>query len=102
VNTVFGSTSPCNKGSWYDGTHLGDSSSVHIENDKSPEGHSWKRRIWDVALASKSLREYEPRVLRYVNELTESLERERAKGNGTVDIGMYFSFFTFDVMGDLA
>jgi hypothetical protein len=53
-------------------------------------------------LASKSLREYEPRVLNYVNELLKSLEREIAKGNGIVDIGMYFSFFTFDVMGDLA
>jgi cytochrome P450 family 628 len=102
VNTVFGSTSLCNKGSWYDGTHMGDSSTVHITIDKSPEGHSWKRRIWDVALPSKSLREYEPRVLRYVNELIQSPERERAKGSGVVDIGMYFSFFIFDVMGDLA
>ena len=49
-----------------------------------------------------SLREYELRVLRYVNELIQSPERERAKGSGVVDIGMYFSFFIFDVMGDLA
>jgi hypothetical protein len=47
-------------------------------------------RIWDVALASKSLRD-----LKYVKELIQSLERERAKGGGVVDIGMYFSFFTF-------
>ena len=31
-------------------------------------------------------------------------DREGAgrKGGGVVDIGMYFSFFTFDAMGDLA
>jgi cytochrome P450 len=81
---------------------MGDPSTVHITIGKSPEGYSWKRRIWDVALASKSLRRYEPRVLKYVKELIQSLERERAKGGGVVDIGMYFSFFTFDAMGDLA
>ncbi|OCK85373.1 cytochrome P450 [Lepidopterella palustris CBS 459.81] len=102
VNTVFGSTSPCLKGAWYDGTHMGDPSTAHVQLEKTHEGHGWKRRIWDVALASKSLRDYEPRVLRYVDKLLDAVKRESQKNDGVVDMGLYFSFFTFDVMGDLA
>jgi cytochrome P450 len=79
---------------------MGDSTNVNITNDQTHEGHAWKRRIWDGAFSSKSLREYEPRVLGFVEMLIKSLEREGLKG--PVDIGMYASFFTFDVMGDLA
>jgi len=102
IDAVFGSATPCVKGSWYDGLNKGDPSALSIMSDRSAEGHTWRRRIWDVAFTSKALREYEPRVAKFVNKLIESLERERVKGDGIVDIGMYFSFFTFDVMGDLA
>lgn len=102
INKIFGSSSKCVKGSWYDGAQMGDPSSAHVELEKLPEGHHWKRRIWDLAMTSKALRDYEPRVIRYVQQLVNSLDREREKNGGIVDIGLYMSFFTFDVMGDLA
>jgi len=104
VKPVFGGTKPLAKGTWYHGTHMGDSSrdNMHMQIDLQPEEHAWKRRIWDVALSSKSLLDYEPRVLEYVDKLIQSLEKEIEKGGGIVDIGIYFSFFTFDVMGELA
>jgi len=102
VNAVLASTSPCVKGNWYLGTQMGDPTSVHIQNDLLPLNHTWKRRIWDVGLSSRSLRDYEPHVLHYVDKLLDALARELKKNNGVVDLGLYFSFFTFDVMGELA
>ena len=81
---------------------MGDPTSVHIQNDLLLLNHTWKRRIWDVGLSSRSLRDYEPHVLHYVDKLLDALARELKKNNGVVDLGLYFSFFTFDVMGELA
>jgi len=69
-----------------------------LQNEKAGE-HQWKRRIWDNGFNSKALNGYEPRVLYFVNELIRELGEVRKAG--PVDLGLYFSFFTFDIMGDL-
>jgi hypothetical protein len=51
-------------------------------------------------LNSNSIRAYEPHVLRYIDVLTKAF-RERSKGGKVIDLGLYMSFFTFDVMGEL-
>jgi cytochrome P450 len=67
--------------------------------NEMPGEHLWKRRIWDAGFNSKALNGYEPRVLHFVGELIRELNEVRK--DGPVDIGLYFSFFTFDIMGDL-
>jgi cytochrome P450 len=67
--------------------------------NETPSEHLWKRRIWEAGFNTKALRGYEPRVMHFVDELIRELT-ERSK-EGVVDIGLYLSFFTFDIMGDL-
>lgn len=96
IQAIFGGSTKCVKGPWYEGTLMG-SHHRFLQNEK-PDAHLWKRRIWDAGFNSKSLREYEPHVLHFVDELITEL---KAQSGGPVDIGLYFSFFTFDIMGDL-
>lgn len=69
-----------------------------LQNETASQ-HLWKRRIWESGFNTKALRGYEPRVMYFVNELIREV-RERSK-DGVVDLGLYLSFFTFDIMGDL-
>jgi cytochrome P450 len=99
ITPIFGVGSTCTKGPWYEGTLMG-SHHRFLQNEQA-EGHTWKRRIWDAGFNSKSIREYEPHVLRIRDELLQRLEVVRQRDGGVVDIGLYFAFFTWDIMGDL-
>lgn len=46
-----------------------------------------------------ALRDYEPRVARYTDQLLAQLEK--TKGN-SIDMTTWFNFYSFDVMGDMA
>ena len=73
---------------------------VPLSANETPTAHLWKCKIWDTALDSKALKDYEPHVLHFVDELIAGMDQQRQKG-GVVDLGLYFSFFAFDIMGDL-
>ena len=92
---LYGAGTRCLKGPWYEGTLMG--SHHRFLQNEVPNEHLWKRRIWDSGFNSKSLRGYEPYVLKVVDELITELKRHK----GVVDIGLYMSFFTFDIMGEL-
>ncbi|OCK75223.1 cytochrome P450, partial [Lepidopterella palustris CBS 459.81] len=98
IPTIYGLGTKCIKGPWYEGTLMGGHERF-LQNEK-PDAHMWKRRIWDAGFNSKSIREYEPHVLRIKDDLLDQLEHVR-KEKGVVDLGLYFSFFTWDIMGDL-
>ena len=98
INPLFGAKTTCLKGPWYERTLMGGHERF-LQNEK-PTGHLWKRRIWEAGLNSNSIRTYEPHVLRYIDVLTKAL-RERSNGGKVIDLGLYMSFFTFDVMGEL-
>ncbi|KAF2802338.1 cytochrome P450 [Mytilinidion resinicola] len=98
IGPLYGVGTKCIKGPWYEGTLMG-SHHRFLQNEK-PEGHLWKRRIWDAGFNSKSIREYEPHVLRVNEELLEKLKKLTKDGK-PIDIGLYFAFFTWDIMGDL-
>ena len=68
-----------------------------LQNETADQ-HLWKRRIWDAGFNSKSVREYEPHVLRIVDDLIDELKNHVGK---VTDLGLYMAFFTFDIMGDL-
>lgn len=46
-----------------------------------------------------ALRDYEPRVAKYTDQLLARLEK--TKGT-SIDMTTWFNFYTFDVMGDMA
>lgn len=71
---------------------------ARILQNEQAEPHVWKRRIWDSGFNSKSIREYEPHILQFVDELIKELKKH---GTEVVDLGLYMSSFTFDIMGDL-
>jgi cytochrome P450 len=97
INALYGSSTKCTKGPFYDGSVMG-SHERFLQNETADQ-HLWKRRIWEAGFNTKALRGYEPRVMHFVDELIRELA-EQSK-NGVVDIGLYLSFFTFDIMGDL-
>ncbi|KAJ7766756.1 cytochrome P450 [Mycena metata] len=62
------------------------------------EAHANRRRIWNRGMSSESLQEYESILAKRVTQLVDRLEGLC----GTVDIAEWFSYFTFDFMGDMA
>ncbi|KAJ7137813.1 cytochrome P450 [Mycena epipterygia] len=62
------------------------------------EAHASRRRIWNRGMSSESLKEYESILAKRVAQLVDRLEGL----DGAVDISKWFSYFTFDVMGDMA
>ncbi|KAJ7217075.1 cytochrome P450 [Mycena pura] len=68
------------------------------------EAHANRRRIWNRGMSSESLADYETILARRIAQLMERLEGLSASGAGAgaVDIAAWFSFFSFDFMGDMA
>lgn len=60
--------------------------------------HGFKRRVLSVAFSEAALKSMEGAVMDAVDKLLDGIRRDGAKG---VDVGERFSWFTFDVMGDL-
>ncbi|KAM5434374.1 putative tryprostatin B 6-hydroxylase [Microsporum canis] len=95
VRDIHGYGSVCLKGPFYDLNYP--SRSLQMTRDKA--FHSSRRRTWDRGFSPKALSEYEPRVFQHCLELVKQLSRL----SGTpVDIGKWFKYFGFDVMGDLS
>ncbi|RMZ81077.1 hypothetical protein DV738_g2396, partial [Chaetothyriales sp. CBS 135597] len=67
-----------------------------IRNHKD---HALRRRTWDRGLGAKALRDYEPRVEDYTQQLLSLLKRQEG---GPVNASQVFNFYSFDVMGDMA
>ncbi|KAK4550276.1 hypothetical protein LTR36_003243 [Oleoguttula mirabilis] len=95
VAAIHSAQSPCTKGPWYNGLHP--MVSIHTIRNK-PE-HTSRRKVWDRGFSSKALRDYEPRVQKYAEQLLGQLD---ARVGQSVNVTDWFNFYSFDVMGDLA
>ncbi|KAJ7461566.1 high nitrogen upregulated cytochrome P450 monooxygenase 2 [Mycena latifolia] len=62
------------------------------------EAHANRRRIWNRGMSSESVNEYESILAKRVAQLVARLEGL----SGPVNMSEWFSYFTFDVMGDMA
>jgi cytochrome P450 len=97
IPVIHGSMSKCRKGPWYEGaTHL-DGSSTHTTRSKLD--HKERRKAWDRAFSTTSLRGYEPRVNRHSYTLMNRLEEHAEEQS--VRISDWVNFYSFDVMGDI-
>ncbi|KAF8218320.1 cytochrome P450, partial [Mycena galopus ATCC 62051] len=64
----------------------------------SGEAHTAKRRVWNRAMTSACIREYEPLVVKRASQLISHLRDL----NSTVDLVHWLDLFAYDLMGDLA
>ncbi|KAJ7157762.1 cytochrome P450 [Mycena filopes] len=60
--------------------------------------HALARKTWNRAFLPASIKGYEPILVRRVAQLTEAISAQQ----GTVDLSHWLSFFSFDIMGDIA
>ncbi|KAL1841239.1 hypothetical protein VTJ49DRAFT_7307 [Mycothermus thermophilus] len=65
------------------------------------EEHQLLRRALSHGFSDRSMREQQPIIKGYVDLMIKRL-RERAGTGEKVDVGMWYNFTTFDVIGDLA
>ncbi|KAH7180456.1 benzoate 4-monooxygenase cytochrome P450 [Fusarium sp. MPI-SDFR-AT-0072] len=95
LQALHSTNSPCTKGPWYSIEHP--VKSLQMTRDK--EEHTRRRKVWDMAFSSKCLRRYEGWVAEYTTRLLQQIE---ASQDESLDISMWFNFYSFDVMGNLA
>ncbi|KAJ7034119.1 cytochrome P450 [Mycena alexandri] len=60
--------------------------------------HAIARKAWNRAFLPTSIKGYEPILIRRVAQLAEAMGAE----DGSVDLSRWLSFFSFDIMGDIA
>jgi hypothetical protein len=95
VQIIYGNGSKCTKSSWYDQ----DSPMNSMHTTRSAQVHALRRRVWSPAFSDKAVRGYEKRIQPYVDELARKIEEFKG---GVVNVGDWFNFFGYDVMGDVA
>ncbi|VUC30184.1 unnamed protein product [Clonostachys rosea] len=95
VMAIHGPKSTCVKGPWY----TINNPMISLQMIRSKPQHVHRRRIWDRGFSAKALRDYEPRVVDYAEQLLSHLAATEGK---PVNVTDWFNFYSFDVMGDLA
>ncbi|KAJ3478916.1 hypothetical protein NLI96_g9421 [Meripilus lineatus] len=66
---------------------------------QSHDEHSRRRKPWNRAFSTSSLKGYEPVIEKRARQLVEHLSEHKDE---VVDLAQWISFFTFDFMGDMA
>ncbi|BCR94858.1 cytochrome P450 [Aspergillus luchuensis] len=96
VNIIYGFKSSCTKAPFYDlGAPV---QSLHAHRNR--EAHDQRRRVWSPGFSDKSLRAYEKRIQVYREKLIKLLT---SAGDGqAINISNYLTWYSYDVMGDLA
>jgi len=72
---------------------------IAMHTTRSRAVHDKRRRIWSPAFSDKALRGYEKRVEPYADVL---LKRLRDFNGAPVNVAIWFNYFGYDVMGNLA
>jgi cytochrome P450 len=70
---------------------------VSLQQMRDRAQHDQRRRHgWDKAFTTKSLRNYDSRVAKYVDQLVNQIHQRSGE---TVNATSWFNYFAFDVMG---
>jgi tryprostatin B 6-hydroxylase len=97
VGIIYGPDSRCSKNAFYDNGHP--MMSLHSYRDQ--KAHDQRRRVWSAGFGDRALRGYEKRIRVYRQKLFQRLS-ERAGSESTINVSMWFNFYSYDAMGDLA
>ncbi|KAK8084318.1 hypothetical protein PG997_005589 [Apiospora hydei] len=92
---IYANSSPCEKGPLYSHGYPSET----VLEVRSRKQHGPKRKPWDYAFTTQALNDYEDRVGRYTDQLLGRIEESKG---AAFNITRWFSFYTFDVMGELA
>ncbi|KAL2826293.1 cytochrome P450 [Aspergillus cavernicola] len=95
AKALYSGQAKVSKGPWY--TVLEPRVSLLMSRDKKE--HARRRKVWDQGFSSKALRDYEPRVSHYTEQLLAAIG-ERV--GGPMDMASWFNYYSLDVMGDLS
>ncbi|GME44406.1 putative benzoate 4-monooxygenase cytochrome p450 [Neofusicoccum parvum] len=91
---VYGSSSKCSKGPFYDLNYP--ARSLQMTRDK--KFHSQRRRLWDKAFGARAMKDYEQRLMEHFREFDSQLAATKGKPFDATDL---CEFLGFDIMGDL-
>ncbi|CAK7231404.1 hypothetical protein SBRCBS47491_007919 [Sporothrix bragantina] len=94
-DAIHSNRTTCVKGPWYNILYPLES----LQMIRKKDVHSVRRKTWDRAFGSKSLRDYEPRVKGYTDQLVQQIDSGLAK---PINVTECFNNYSFDVMSDLA
>ena len=94
VNVILANHSKCTRSPWNDMSHPVRS----IFETRSISEHEKRRKVWEKALGTKALREYEPRIEIYAQKLEDLL---LSLDGQVINASDLIGFYAFDVMGDL-
>ncbi|KAF4226423.1 hypothetical protein CNMCM6805_004602 [Aspergillus fumigatiaffinis] len=104
VAIVHSAQSRCTKNAFYDNAHP--MMSLHSWRDR--DAHDQRRRVWSGGFGDRALRGYEKRIRVYREKLFQRLQAETAgaglgsASNSPVDVSKWFTYYSYDIMGDLA
>ncbi|GME55174.1 putative benzoate 4-monooxygenase cytochrome p450 [Neofusicoccum parvum] len=94
VHDIYGLTTKCSKGPFYDINYP--ARSLQMTRDKKV--HSQRRRTWDKAFTAKALESYETRLQSHCDDLCAQLASSNSTPINATDL---CEFFGYDVMSDL-
>ncbi|KNG45777.1 isotrichodermin c-15 hydroxylase [Stemphylium lycopersici] len=65
------------------------------------ETHTYQRRLLAPAFSAQGMQRQEPLIRQHVDQLFRCFEEHRVEGQ-SIDLGKWFNFFSFDIIGDLS
>ncbi|KAK6813588.1 hypothetical protein RU639_010351 [Aspergillus parasiticus] len=96
VNTIYGFKSACTKSAWYDSS--APLRSLHSHRNRAD--HDKHRRTWTPGFTDRALHGYEKRIQVYRQKLVNQIKS--MEDSKPVNINTLFTWYGYDVMGDLA
>lgn len=88
------------KGPWWS-NRVAPGTTIALIAEPDPVLHKQRRKPWDKAFNTASLKDYEEIVANRSKELCDALEQRSGAGE-VVDLDRWISYFAFDFMGDMA
>ncbi|KAH8810086.1 cytochrome P450 [Flagelloscypha sp. PMI_526] len=95
IPALYGPQTRCRKSPYYGVT----ATNPGLNYIRDPLEHKRQRRAWDRGLNATALHTYESRIVLKTTEMVEQLRSRCA--SGSLNMTDWFSFFVFDVMGEL-
>ena len=97
IPAIYGPTSPCIKSVFYNS--IGPEENHSLFHVRNKQFHSGRRRAWDKAFNGTNLAIYQPKIESCISVLLQQLRTRGVSPDG-INITLWDSFLTFDVMGE--
>ncbi|OGM40935.1 putative cytochrome P450 oxidoreductase [Aspergillus bombycis] len=95
VKPIYGSSAKVSKGVWYTCSEP----RLSLETVRDKKVHAMQRKVWDHGFSLQALEDYEPRLSYYATQLLNAIDSRLGQ---SMNMTQWFTYCSFDVMGDLA